>query len=193
MNKRITVFIIHGSFGHPQENWFPWLKSELEKLGCDVFIPKFPTPENQSLDTWLNIFEEYSKHLDENSIIIGHSLGPAFLLRIIEKLSHQIKAAFFISGFVRLYGVPQFDNVNRTFVSAPFDWRRIRQNCKIFRVFHSNNDPYVPLDCGKELAGNLETELILVTGAGHFNESAGYTRFDLLLDEIKRELVRKRN
>jgi predicted alpha/beta hydrolase family esterase len=44
-----NIFIIHGSYGNPDENWFPWLKKELEQEGHKVFVPKFPTPEDQSL------------------------------------------------------------------------------------------------------------------------------------------------
>lgn len=53
------IFLLHGSYGSPEGNWFPWLKKELEKLDCTVLIPKFPTPENQSLETWLAVFKEY--------------------------------------------------------------------------------------------------------------------------------------
>ncbi len=28
----MNFFIIHGIYGHPEENWFPWLKKELEKF-----------------------------------------------------------------------------------------------------------------------------------------------------------------
>ena len=57
MRKR--VFIIHGWDGSPQNCWFPWLKKELEKIGYKVFIPKFPTPKNQTLDNWLDVFNKY--------------------------------------------------------------------------------------------------------------------------------------
>ena len=97
-----NVYIIHGSYGTPDENWFPWLKSELEKLNCKVFVPKFPTPENQSLDTWMKIFEEYKDELNEDAIIVGHSLGPAFILSILEKLEETKSGKAHFNEVVKL-------------------------------------------------------------------------------------------
>lgn len=177
------VIIVHGAYGNPDENWFPWLKKELEKLGCDVHAPEFPTPEGQSLVNWINVFEDYEKYLDGDSIVVGHSLGPAFLLSVLERLDHPVKAAFFVAGFVRDIGNPDFDRINRTFYRE-FDWEKIRKNCGHFEVIHSDNDPYVPMSRAEELAGNLKVKLQIVKNAGHFNESAGYERFGLLLSKI---------
>jgi len=184
MEKR-SFFIIHGSYGNPEENWFPWLKTELEKTGCSVFVPRFPTPEGQTLQNWLKVFGGYEKYLDKDSIVIGHSLGVPFLLSVLER--KPAKAAFFVAGFASLLG-NRFDQVNKTFVERNFDWTRIRKNCGKFYVFHSDNDPYVPLEKAEKLAKNLGTEIILVKNAGHFNEKAGYVKFDLLLERIKNEL-----
>jgi predicted alpha/beta hydrolase family esterase len=183
-----NILIIHGSYGHPEENWFPWLKSELVKLGCRVFIPKFPTPENQSLQNWLKIFKEYEQYLDENSIVVGHSIGPAFLLNVLENIDKPIKAAFFVSGFTGSLHNPKFDEINSSFADKRFDWQKIKNNCARFFVFHSDNDPYVPLQKAKDLAKNLGVNIILVKNAGHFSEKAGYKQFELLLERIKTEL-----
>ncbi len=183
-----NIFIIHGAYGNPEENWFPWLKVELEKINCKVFIPEFPTPENQSLTTWLNVFEEYNQYVDENSIFVGHSLGPAFILNILEKIEKPVKACFFASGWIGLLGNPYFDKINKTLVDKKFDWRIIKQNCKKFFIFYSDNDPYVSLKKSEELSRNLGTEAILVKNAGHFNKETGYSKFELLLKEIKNSL-----
>jgi len=183
-----NVFIIHGTGGNPEINWFPWLKKELEKLGCKVLVPEFPTPENQSLESWMSVFEKYRKYLDENSVVVGHSLGSAFLLSVLESLDMPIKASFFVSGFIGFLNNPDFDGLNKTFVDKPFDWKKIRKNCKRFYVLNSDNDPYVPLEKGKILAKNLEAELTVLKNAGHINQESGYTKSDLLLEMVKKEI-----
>jgi uncharacterized protein len=183
-----NIIMIHGAGGNPNENWFPWLKSELESLYCKVFVPKLPTFENQSLQNWMEVFKDYRQYLDENTIVVGHSLGPAFLLSVLENLNRPIKAAFFVAGFTGLLNNSEFDELNKTFVMKSFDWAKIKNNCNKFYVINSEDDPYVPLAKGRSLAENLGTELITLKNAGHINEKAGYTEFSFLFDKIKSEL-----
>lgn len=89
-----NIFIIHGTGGSPEGNWFPWLSKELNKLGHEAYVPKFPTPEGQSLESWLKVFEDYKKYINEETILVGHSLGAAFLLSLLEHLDQPVKASF---------------------------------------------------------------------------------------------------
>jgi predicted alpha/beta hydrolase family esterase len=183
-----NVIIIHGAYGHPEENWIPWLKIELEKLNCHVTVPRFPTPEGQTLANWLNVFDEYKLLLDKDSLVVGHSLGPALLLTVLERLNSPIRAAFFVSGFIGLLDNPDFDNINKSFVDKEFVWKKIKQNCQKFYIFHSDSDPYVPLSQGRDLTKKLNGELIIIKNGGHLNEQAGFKKFDLLLNKINKEL-----
>ena len=182
----MNAFIIHGSFGSPEENWFPWLKGELEKLGVKVFVPRFPTPEGQSPKAWMNVFEEFKASVDGETIFAGHSLGPAFILNILEKLGRPVKACFFVAGFLGKLGNPEFDKINKSFTEREFDWKKIKKNGGKFFVFYSDNDPYVPKEKALELAGHLGVKPVLVKNAGHFNEKAGYKKFQLLFEQMKR-------
>lgn len=174
------VFIIHGIYGHPGENWFPWLKSELEKLGCEVFVPAFPTPENHSFGSWMEVFSNYD--VGEDSILVGHSVGATFTIRFLEK--KRARAAFLVAGVTKPINNKEVDALNASFY-GPVDWESVKANCGRFFVYNSDNDPYVSLETGKELARELGVELNVVEGAGHFNEAAGYTKFSLLLEDIK--------
>lgn len=181
-----NAFIIHGAYGNPLENWFPWLRAELEKLGLDVYVPAFPTPENQTLENWLEVFEEYSNRLNADSIMIGHSLGPAFILNLLERAKTRIRAAFLVAPFAGALGDRELDRINRTFVGREFDWKKIRRNCGKFYVYASDNDPYVPQAKSELVAERLGAAFRAVAGAGHFNKAAGYLKFPLLLEDIKK-------
>lgn len=151
------VFIIHGVGGSSKEHWFPWLKRELEHLGHTVIVPQFPTPKNQTLSHWLEVLEQYRKFLTPTTLLVGHSLGVPFLLNVVEK--YPVQALFCVAGFVGRAG-NQFDDSMATFSQKSFDWRRIKENCKHFVIFHSDNDPYIKLEKAQELAQFRMTERV---------------------------------
>ena len=183
-----NVFIFHGTGGYPEENWFPWLKKELEKLSCRVIVPKFPNSENQSLRNWLDILKDYNQFYDKGTILVGHSLGGAFLLRVLEQSKIEIKASFLVAAPVGMLPIKNYESDRLFLGNFNFDWKKIRSHCKKFFAFHSDNDPYISLNNGKELAKNLNVDLYFIPNAGHFNKSAGYTEFKILLEKIKKEL-----
>ncbi len=182
-----TVFIFHGTAGHPKENWFPWLKRELEKLHCNVIAPQFPTPENQTLESWFTVFKEYGQHYDSNSILVAHSLGGAFALRVLEHYPTVIRAAYLVGAPIGVRPIKNWES-DQPFIGKPFDWKTIKSRAQKFVVFHSDDDPFVGVGNGIGLATQLEAEIVRLSNAGHFNEKAGYSKFELLLEMIKSEL-----
>lgn len=181
-----NIFIFHGTEGHPEENWFPWLKEKLEARGHKIFVPQFPSPPivPAKLSEWFAVLKDYEQYINEDTIIIGHSLGGVFALKVLENLKQPIKAACFVGTPIGVRPISNYDRVNG-FAGYSFDWSAIKTNSKNFIVFQSDDDPYVSLDNGKELAKNLGVELSFVPNAGHFNRRAGYIKFDELLKELE--------
>jgi hypothetical protein len=181
-----NAFIFHGTEGNPKENWFPWLKEKLEEQGHKVYIPQFPSPPNipAKIAEWFDVLKNYEEYINEDTILIGHSLGGIFTLRVLEKLQHQVKAAIFVGTPIGVRPILNYDRDN-SFSSFSFNWPSIPKKAKHFLVFQSDNDPYVALENGNELAKHLNVELNFVPNAGHFNTRAGYTKFDLLLEKLK--------
>ena len=181
-----NVFIFHGTEGYPEENWFPWMKEKLEARGCKVIVPQFPTPPivPAKILEWFEVLKKYEEYINENTIIIGHSLGGLFALRVLEQLKHPVKAVFFVGTPIGIKPLINYDR-DRSFSGFTFDWVNIKAKAGHFDVFHSDNDPYVSLGNGEQLAKELGVELILIPNAGHFNKIAGYLTFPDLLKKVE--------
>ena len=183
MNKKVVI--IHGTKGSPCGNWFPWLAAELRGRGAEVLVPRFPTPDEQALDTWLETFAREAGTVDSNTTIIGHSLGSVFLLRLLEKMQGPIGSSVFVAGFTSRLGIPEFDELNSSFILPEYNWSSIRRNAGKIFCFSGQDDPYVPISQGLELAAGLCVEPILIAGGGHLNAESGYLEFPLLLEKLK--------
>ncbi len=178
-----NLFIIHGTEGHPGENWFPWLKKELESTKkFQVYIPQFPTPGvEQTPANWFKVLENYKDRINEDTVFIGHSLGGAFLLRVLERF--KIYSAYLISAPAGVKPILNWEG-DQPFIENSFQWEKIRKNAKNIEVFHSDDDPYICLGNGKLIAEKLGVNLNFKSGQGHFNATAGYTSFPELRDLI---------
>jgi predicted alpha/beta hydrolase family esterase len=184
-----NIFIFHGTEGYPEENWFPWLKRELESKGYNVIVPQFPSPPvvPAKISEWFDVLKDYKKYIDESTVFVGHSLGGIFTLRVLEKLEHPVKAAVFVGAPIGVRPILNYDRDN-SFSGFDFDWEAIKSKSKNFVVYQSDDDPYVGLDNGKELAKHLGVELSFIPNAGHFNTKAGYTKFEDLRDKLLKVL-----
>ena len=178
-----NAIIVHGTGGYPEENWFPWLKKELEHVGYKVSVPQFPTIEGipPKVSEWFDVLENYE--INQETIFIAHSMGGLFTLRILEKLEHPVKAVFFVGTPVGIKPIKFYDQ-DKLFSGFDFNWDKIRVSAEHFEVFHSDNDPYVCLGNGEKLSEELGVRLNFVPNAGHFNTSAGYTQFPDLFKVI---------
>ena len=82
-----NYIVLHGSFGSKDGNWFPWLKEQLENQNKEVVVPQMPVGVgNQNFDNWSKEFRKLK--IDENTIIIAHSIAPIFVCKylIINKI-----------------------------------------------------------------------------------------------------------
>jgi predicted alpha/beta hydrolase family esterase len=158
------VLIIHAWESSPQEHWYEEEKKILEEMGYEVFLPELPGGRWPKLVEWLEIIKEFKP--DENTILIGHSLGPAAILRYLEKSGQKVETIISIAGFAKSLGFKETDN----FVEEPFDWETIRKNANKIISIAQKNDPYVPIDVSKEIADRTGGEFMLVDGDNHFDK-----------------------
>ncbi len=174
--------IIHGSYGHPFENWEPWLFETLTSEGKQVLAPQFPCI-NQSYDNWKRVMDAYRPFIDENTSFIGHSLGPAFIINYLLDNKLKVNNLYFAVPFYGLINNKDFDEVNKTF----FKYNDISEATKYFNniiSFFGDNDPYVPAELVETLTHQLNSPLKIIHNGGHLNASAGLNIFKELKDAI---------
>ena len=136
---------------------------------------------------WFDVLKKYEQYINEDTILVGHSLGGVFALRVLEQLKHPIKAIFLTGTPI---GVKPILNYERddAFGGFDFDWQNIKNKANHFSVFQSDYDAYVSIENGEQLAKKLGIELTFIPNAGHFNKKAGYLSFPDLLEKIEKIL-----
>ena len=77
-----NYFILHGSFGTSQSNWFPWLEGELLNRGEQVFNLDFPIGiDKQTYRNWEMVLNSVKRFINEESIFFCHSISCVFLVK----------------------------------------------------------------------------------------------------------------
>lgn len=188
-NFGLRVIVLHGAHGGPDTNWFPWLHTALNVEGIEVLRPRFPTPQGQSLTAWLQHYDLVVEALPVMpTILVGHSLGAAMALRLVERSDEPFAGLFLAAGFISSLGFPDYDLINQSFFAAPFDWVAIRERKgNTCRCWAGDDDPYVPVSCSQDVADYLQAPLEIVAGGGHLSDETGFNIFPQLRDAILAE------
>jgi len=128
------VFIIHGWDGYPEENWFPWLRAELEKRGFEVHVPQLPDAGNPRIQNWVPAVAKVVGKPDRDTYFVGHSMGCQTIARYLESLPDKTKVggAVFVAGFFkRLTNLEADEEVRETaksWLETPIDLGKIKQH-----------------------------------------------------------------
>ena len=177
------VFIIHGWAGNPESNWFPWLKSELEKREIETIILSMPNSEHPIQKVWVDYIKENVINPDKNTFFVGHSLGGITILRYLEGLSDEIKIGgiVLVASFALPIGYSEPDG----FCHTPVNFEKIKRIISgRATVINSDNDEYVSNDTAKKLYDNIGGKFILIHNGGHLTGGDGYIQFPEVLNEF---------
>lgn len=178
------AFLFHGTGGHSKENWFPWMKTQLEERGYETVIPDFPDSDSPLPEKWYPVIDDLVDQVESDSIVIGHSLGGLIAFRFLERINTKINLAVAVSPTLGIMPIKYIEG-DHPFLEGGFNWEKIRSGANHFIVFHSDDDPFVCMANGEKAAEELGTELSFIPNSGHFNEKAGYLEFPQLLEKME--------
>ena len=146
-------------------------KMELQKnLGdkFDVYNPSMPNKDNAKYAEWKIWFEKIAPLMDDDVILVGHSMGGIFLAKYLseEPFPKRIRATFLVAAPFETeteYSLADF--------RLPKSVEGLRkQGGKIF-VYHSADDNVVPYADGESYRSVFpESTFRSFTDRGHFNQ-----------------------
>ena len=179
MKKRIII--LHGWEGTPDKEWLPWVGKQLEVKGWSVELPQLPNTMNPKLEEWMETLTSLSP--DEDTVIIGHSLANALILKYLEKPDAKLKGAVMVAAWNWL--IEAAKDFHITFYDKDFNYDVIKQKHISLAIVNSTNDPWVDFDRSKMMAEKLNAKFIGIEKAGHFMERDGYKEFSQLVQIIE--------
>lgn len=187
----MKVVILHGTGSTHANNWFPWVKSELEKLGHTVWVPDLPGADHPNVKRYNEFLLSQGWDFQDN-LIIGHSSGSVEILGLLQALPEETKinTAILVGSFTEvLTDEPDWEQLRGLF-EEPFDYEKIKQQAKQFIFIHSDNDPYCPLEQAKDLHAKIGGEFILLPGQQHFSSHLDpkYSQFPELVEIVKEKV-----
>jgi hypothetical protein len=164
--------IVHCWGGNPEYCWYPWAKNELEAKGFEVKVPAMPNTEEPRLLEWLPYLQETVGEVDENTYLIGHSVGCITILRFLEQLpaDKKVGGVVLVAGFTDdISHIEEVGDELKSFFEAPILWDEIKPKANKFTVILSDDDPYVDLKYGNEFKEKLGAKIVVKEGMKHFS------------------------
>lgn len=182
--SKIRAILIPGNGGAtPQDNWLPYLESELPKLGIIVINQQFPDAVLARQAFWLPFIKKLGA--DDNTILIGHSSGAVAALRFAEK--NKILGSILIGACSTDLGD---ENEKKSgYFDKPWDWKAIKQNQQWVIQFASTDDPFIPIEEPRAIHEKLDSEYHEYTDRQHFGHGIHpKLEFPELVDALKNKI-----
>ncbi|SDS15861.1 RBBP9/YdeN family alpha/beta hydrolase [Microlunatus soli] len=170
-----NAIIFHGTGGHPDAIWYPWLADRLAERGYRVERPHYPginvDPIAELLPT---VLEGHT--FDTDTVLVGHSGGAALLLALLEHLQTPVAQAILVAGYATVV-----NGSEEPVLQPSYDWDRIRAAVDDLYFINSADDPYgCDATQGRLMFDRLGGTQI-VRNDGHFGDhDQPYPSFDLV-------------
>jgi len=177
--------MIHGYKGSYDSHWFPYIAQEMIKHGVEVFAPQMPS--DHTPEKWMEAVEGFKKKINENTILIGHSLGCSIILHILASLEKPVFGTILVAGFGKVFSIEDGNKKEEEECNAfvkDIAWKKVRKIGGKIKLFSSIDDPEISIDISIHLSTMLQSSLEFIENAGHFCDEDGFTKFQKLLDYI---------
>lgn len=180
-----NYIILSASDCTPFDNWYGWVKDNLDAKGFNVCVPYLPQGEFCSYKAWEKVMLSYYKvgMLTKQTTIICHDISCVFAVRFLVRNKIEVAGVVAISPFNTMLGIEQ-DELNKTFICKNDILEKVEKYVKFFHCLNSDNDPVVSDEANKTFCELTGAKVHEIKKAGHFNTESGYNSFEELISLI---------
>ena len=181
-----NVIIIHSYNGDTKESFAPSIERTCRENDIDYYFLRFPTRNEATYESWEKVLDEYRDKgiLNEDSIIIAHSLGTQFIIKYLAKNNINIDTYISVAGFINFKGREDLERVLGPFAPTEEEFEKCKELITNRYSVYSDNDELNSIDKLKGYAEKLAAEEIIIEGAGHFNPKSEITEIESINDII---------
>jgi|SRR3989344_4173557 len=185
------VIVVHRWEGGPEEDWRPWLKIKLEKIGIQVIAPQMPDMETPVIEKWVGHLVRTVGHPDQETYFVGHSIGCQTILRYLETIDTPVGGAVFVSGWFNLENLEDKEtaDIAHPWITTTINFEKIKKILPVSRLIISDNDPFGAFEENKRKFNDLGSNITVLHGAGHITAGDGFTELPELLVELKKMII----
>jgi uncharacterized protein len=173
------VVVVHGLGASADSHWFAAVRDRYAPHGVDVHVVDLPHSSSPELGAWLATVADAIGTPDEQTVLVGHSLGCITLLQHLAARTDdwRLGGLVLVAGFAaKVPGIGEVD----PFVARPVPGREIAERTARRHVVVADDDPIVPRHLTEDLARLLDADLTVVDGGGHFRAREGFDRLPAL-------------
>ncbi|MGE8561356.1 MAG: RBBP9/YdeN family alpha/beta hydrolase [Acinetobacter sp.] len=183
------VVVVHGYTASPEENWYPWIQQTADQQHYSLKVLRLDPSTKPQLQVWQQQMAEQIGRLDENSIVIAHSLGTIAALHYLSKnlTDQRIKQLVLVAGFNGRLG--RLDDVSPFIDAAQIDFDLLKNQIEHRVVIYSEGDKHVLPKFSLEQARSLDAKVIAAKHQGHFIDSEGCTELPEVWQTIQPYLI----
>ncbi|MBU2028738.1 alpha/beta hydrolase [Patescibacteria group bacterium] len=184
------VIIIHGCPGKKEEmmnladrtfdkHWMPWAREMLSSKGIPTITPIMPSPWEPDYEKFKAEFEKYT--VTENTILIGHSCGCAFLVRWLGETKQKIAKLILVAPW-KIFD--EGDKAREAFYTYSIDEtiKNRVQKIIMFTADDEEDDGKKSLEIYRQALGG---EIVELKGRGHYTmDDMGTNEFPELIEIV---------
>ena len=177
-----TAIFVHGFEDDENGQYSPWkdgwIKEKLEDLGYRVIAPDMPGAHHPKRAEWMEFLKSYAQDLNENTVLVGHSLGCAAVADLVNESGKKVKAVYLIAPASEAVDFTAFKkewrNVNsdiasvEAFAKDRTEWKSLKDKAGIVKVILSDNDKYIPYEKTKRFFEDIRIDCITLPEQKHF-------------------------